>query len=147
MKKDTRAAEGVGPYRNNENAARQEALYRFLLVRGDHWTSMEQATDSIPLYPAYFRTSYHNSSARRLLTRDIEYINGSEKFPKIIVSTSRGIKLATGKDFERFLEAELREVFLKLKRLRRLARKGSRDQQIDLEGRIAETFLGRKADG
>ena len=131
------------PYTPEEDRARREALYSFLLARGDKWTSMEQATDSIPLYPAYFRNSYHNSTARRLLTRDIEQMNGSEKFEKIIVSGSRGIKLATETDFEKFLEAELREVFRKLKRLRRLARKGSRDQQINLEGRIAETFLGR----
>ena len=131
-----------GP-RDEEDEARQEALYSFLLARGDKWTSMEQATDSVKEYPAYFRGTYHNSYARRLLTRDIEQMNGSEKFEKIIVSGSRGIKLATETDFEKFLEAELREVFRKLKRLRRLARKGSRDQQINLEGRIAETFLGR----
>ena len=130
-----------GP-RAEEDEARQEALYSFLLARGDKWTSMEQTTDSIPLYPAYFRNSYHNSTARRLLTRDIEAVNSADKFEKIIVSGSRGIKLATETDFEKFLEAELREVFRKLKRLRRLARKGSHDQQIDLEGRIAETFLG-----
>lgn len=131
------------PYTPEENSRRREALYRFLLQRGDRWTSMEQTTDSISLYPAYFRSSYHNSGARRLLTDDIEQINNSDKFEKIIVSGSRGIKLATSADFERFLKAEFREVFKKLKRLRRIAKKGSRDQQINLEGEIAAAFLGR----
>lgn len=132
-------------YTNEENTARQEALYRFLLSRGDAWTSMAQATDSVKEYPAFFPgKSYHNSTARRLLTWDIEQINGNDGFQKIIVSGSRGIKIATETEFEKFLHAELREVFRKLKRLRRLARKGSRNQQIDLEGRIAEAFLVRK---
>lgn len=130
-------------YTVTENIARQEALYLFLLARGDAWTSMAQATDSVALYPAFFTSIYHNSYARRLLTADIEAINDSENFDKIIVSGSRGIKLATEKEFSRFLNAELKEVFRKLARLRKLARKGGRDQQIDLEGKIAEAFLGR----
>ena len=124
-----------------ENMDRRQTLYRFLLSRGDKWTSMEQTTDSIRLYPAYFKTTYHNSVARRMLTADIEAINNSDQFDKIIVSGNRGIKLATEPEFERFLDAELREVFGKLRRLRRLARKVSRDQQMDLEGRIQDVFL------
>ena len=130
-----------GP-RAEEDQARQEALYSFLLARGDKWTSMEQTTDSIPLYPAYFRDSYHNSTARRLLTRDIEAVNSADKFEKIIVSGKHGIKLANESDFQKFLKSEFKEIFAKLRRVRTIARKGSRDQQIDLEGRIAETFLG-----
>ncbi len=126
-----------------ENMDRRQTLYRFLLSRGDKRTSMEQTTDSIRLYPAYFKTTYHNSVARRMLTADIEAINNSDRFEKIIVSGNRGIKLATEPEFERFLSAEFREVFKKLKRLRRIARKGSRDQQINLEGEIAAAFLGR----
>lgn len=126
-----------------ENMDRRQTLYRFLLSRGDKWTSMEQTTDNIRLYPAYFKTTYHNSVARRMLTADIEAINNSDHFDKIIVSGNRGIKLATEPEFERFLSAEFREVFKKLKRLRRIARKGSRDQQINLEGEIAAAFLGR----
>lgn len=129
------------PYLHEDNAARQEALYRFLLERGDQWTSMEQTTDSIKLYPAYFRTNYHNSAARRLLTHDIEQINASERFEKIIVSGSHGIKIANESEFSRFLTAELKEVFKKLWRVRKLAGKAGHDQQIDLEGQIREAFL------
>ena len=130
-------------YSQDENKARQEALYRFLLSRGDQWTSMEQATDAVALYPTFYRGTYHNSRARRMLTSDIERINGRNCFDKIIVSGSRGIKLATEKDFAHFIDSELREVFAKLKRIRTIARKASRDQQISMEGKIAEAFLGR----
>lgn len=128
-------------YTSEENARRQEELYQFLLSRGDKWTSMEQTTDTIRSYPAYFRTTYHNSTARRLLTRDIEAINNSDCYEKIIISGSRGIKLATESEFSRFVRAEMREIFKKLKRLRLIIRKGTRDQQTDLWGEIKEAFL------
>jgi len=124
-----------------EDRERREALYSFLLARGDKWTSMEQTTDSIPMYPTYTRSTYHNSTARRLLTRDIEAVNSSDKFEKIIVSGKYGIKLANENDFQKFLKSEFGEIFRKLRRVRRIAQKGSRDQQIDLEGQVREAFL------
>ena len=126
----------------DQNDERRQALYDLLVERGDKWCRMEFITDSISLYPAFFTTNYHNSRARRMLTADIEYINNSDKYDKIIVSTSRGVKIASEKDFEKFMAAELREVFAKLKRLRKLEKKGTRDQQINLEGEIADAFLG-----
>ena len=128
-------------YTHEEDLARQEELYKFLLSRGDKWTSMEQTTDTIRLYPAYFRTTYHNSSARRMLTKDIEAVNGSGKYPRIIISGSRGIKLATKKEFDRFVASETKEIFTKLKRLRRILSKGSVDQMLDLQGKITEAFM------
>ena len=103
---------------------------------------MEQTTDSIPMYPTYTRSTYHNSTARRLLTRDIEAVNSADKFEKIIVSGKYGIKLANENDFQKFLKSEFGEIFRKLRRVRTIARKGSKDQQIDLEGQIREAFLG-----
>ncbi|MBQ9347888.1 MAG: hypothetical protein IJT94_11230 [Oscillibacter sp.] len=129
-------------YTPEEDRARQEELYKFLLGRGDKWTSMEQTTDTIRLYPAYFRTTYHNSTARRLLTRDIETINLSGRYEKVIISGTKGIKLATRDEFSRFVKAECREIFAKLKRVRQIIRKGSDDQQVDFEGEIREAFLG-----
>ena len=129
-------------YTPEEDRERREALYGFLLARGDKWTSMEQTTDSIPMYPTYTRSTYHNSTARRLLTRDIEAVNSSDKFEKIIVSGKYGIKLANENDFQKFLKSEFGEIFRKLRRVRTIAGKGSKDQQIDLEGQIREAFLG-----
>ena len=133
------------PYTPEQNALRQEALYRFLLRRGDEWTSMEETTRRVELYPHINSNyhSHHNSSARRLLTRDIEKINASDNYEKIIISGNRGIKIADENEFRAFLRSELREIFAKLRRVRQIARKGSRDQQIDIEGRIAQAFLRR----
>ena len=117
------------------------ALMLFLYERGDKWTPMAQVTDSVSLYPAFFNTNYHNSWARRLLTRDIEYINSTDVFDRIIISGSKGIKIASEDELTDFLKAETVEVFRKLKRLRKIAKKAARDQQLTIEGRIKEVFL------
>ena len=126
---------------HDENRTRQEELYFFLQKRGNRWTRMEQVTDSIKLYPAFFTGNYHNSRTRRLLTRDIETINSSDHYSKIIVSGSRGIKLASSQEFERFARSELSEVFKKLRRVRKIISKGNHDQQTTLEGEIVDAFM------
>ena len=49
--------------------------------------------------------------------------------------------LANEKEFSKFIKSELREIFKKLRRVRKIAKKGSHDQQINVEGKIAEAFL------
>ena len=129
---------------SKESSARQEALYAFLLKRDDRWTTMEEATDSVNLYPTFYLKSYHDSDARRMLTRDIQEINTSPLYDKIILSETRGIKLATKNEAASFLHREAGEIFRKLKRIRQMEAKIRRDQQISLEGRICEAFLGGK---
>ena len=131
-------------YTAEENKERQEALYRFLLSRGDHWTPSDMATSFVIQYPAYFGDKYHSSNASRLLSSDIQEINGSKDYDKIIVSGNRGIKLATEEEFSKFIGSELNEIFSKLKRVRKIIRKGNRNMQLDMEGRIAEAFLTEK---
>ena len=127
---------------DEEHKARRNDLYRFLLSRGDRWTPMRTVTDSINLYPTFYEKNYHNSGARRLLTGDIQAINDDPRYEKVIVSGDRGIKLANEKDFDNFINAESREIFQKLARLRRIIKNGSRNQQMDLNERIYQAFLG-----
>ncbi len=122
-----------------EAEARQEALYCFLSEK-ETWVSMREAAASVGLYPPFFTAVYHNSAARRILTADIEAVNSSDKYEKTIISGSRGIKLATEEEFDSFIAAELAEIFKKLKRIRKLMKKGGKNKQIDIEGKIAEAF-------
>ena len=133
-------------YTAEENKERQEALYRFLLSRGDRWTPSEMATAFVKQYPAVFTNNYHSSGASRLLSSDIQDINGSDEFNCIIISGNRGIKLATEEEYERFVGSELTEIFNKLRRVRKIIKKGSRNMQLDMEGKISEAFL-EKDDG
>ena len=120
---------------------RRKMLYGFLLSRGDKWTPMRDVTKSIILYPELYNGNYHNSGARRLLTRDIKYINNSSEFEKIIISGDRGIKLANQRECEKFMRSEYREVFRKLKQVRRIGTKVLKDQQMDFEGQVYQAFI------
>ena len=125
----------------SEAAQRQQELYDFLTIRGERWTPMRNVTGTIGLYPGHRRGDYHNSSARRLLTRDIEQINNNSKFEKVIISGNKGIKLANEREFEKFIMAEYREIFKKLKQIRTIGKKVLRDQQMDFEGKVYEAFM------
>jgi hypothetical protein len=131
-------------YTCDETTARQEELYSFLLGRGDQWTPMRDIPDHLYLTPSPRASgNFHNSGARRQLTRDIEAINGSGDYDKIIISGNQGIKLATKDEFERFVRAEMREIFRKIRRVRKILRKGSLDQQQTIRGEIVQAFLGQ----
>ena len=121
---------------------RQANLYAFLMKKGDMWTRMIEASCCVDGYPIGWTTSFHNSQARRLLTRDIEEINSSDKYEKIIISGNRGIKLANAKEYDRFISAEYAEIFRKLRRVRGICVKGGLNNQADLEGQIREAFMG-----
>ncbi len=122
------------------NETRQAELYGFLVKRGENWTPMQTAVNHLDQYPAY-GINFHNSGSRRLLTADIEEINASDQYEKIIISGNRGIKLANEKEYRKFLGSEYAEIFRKLKRVRKIARKAGSDQQISMEGKIREAFL------
>lgn len=125
-----------------EKKMRQEALKSFLLSRGNVWTSMEQVTGCINLYPAIFTGPYHDSPQRRLLSEDINNINNDPDFQKIIIHSNDGIKLAANeKEAVGYYNSRKKEALKMLKMAHRIAKKISRDQQISLEGDVAEVFL------
>ena len=124
-----------------EKKARQEALYNFLISRGNVWTSTAECTDSINLYPAFFKGYYHNSAARRHLTEDISNINRNPKYEKIIVHSNDGIKIATEEEAIAYLKSRKKEAIKMLAAVSAIAKKISRDQQLNLQGEIAEAFL------
>ena len=123
------------------NEERQANLYEFLLKKGDMWTRMIEASCCVEGYPIGWTSSFHNSQARRVLTRDIEEINASDKYEKIIISGNRGIKLANAEEFERFVRSEYAEIFRKLRRVRSISWKGALNLQGDLDGNIIESFI------
>lgn len=129
------------PYELNETGWRQAELYRFLLSRRNDWTPMREVVLRSDLYPDIPFRGFHNTHARRMLTADIAAINDSEEYPMIIISGSRGIKLADRAEYERFIKSELTEIFRKLRRIRKMARKAGLDGQAQLWGEIREAFM------
>ncbi len=112
---------------------RQDELYAFLASRED-WTPMRDVAGNLRgIYGwGWGSGGFHNSGIRRMITDDIEKINQSDEYDMIIISGSRGIKLATRGEFARWATAEYAEIFRKLKRVRHLTDKAGLDGQLRL---------------
>ena len=73
---------------------------------------------------------FHDSAARHQLTKDIRAINQSEAIQKIIISNSKGVKIANREEFAQYISAEFAAIFRKLARTRQKARKAGLDGQM-----------------
>lgn len=116
---------------------RQWALYRFLKEQGDQWT--KQITVAEKIYETSGKhygdsgkhyDSFHDSPARMQMTADIRAINDSDVIQKVIISSSKGVKIANGAEFERYIRKEIGAAIRKLLRAKRKAAKGKLNGQM-----------------
>ena len=112
---------------------RQKALYDYLVNKGDQWTKQEQV--AYDLFEHYdirtlcFGVDFHNSTARHIMTKDIQVINDSEEIQKIILSGAKGVKISTEQEFNKYIKRQYISVFKRLNRVRKKERKGSLNGQ------------------
>lgn len=125
---------------------RQKALYDYLVSMGDEWTT--QADIARELYEYYGNgecclapKEFHDTTERLEMAKTCREINASCDFEKIIISNSKGIKLATEEEFNKYINNQYRSIFKKLKRTRELHRKANRNNQINFMGEFVESFL------
>ena len=125
---------------------RHYKLYEYLLDKEDQFTPQHQVARD--LYEYYGNgecclepKDYHNTAERVLITKDIREINDGNTFEKIIISNSKGIKLATEEEFNAFIKRQYNSAIRKLARIYRIAKKGNRHNQIDFGGHTVEAFL------
>ena len=119
--------------------ARRDALYAFLRGR-EGWIPMQDLAYYVKdIYPTYgWVSNFHNSHIRRKLTADIEAINGDPKYERVIISGNRGVKIADNDELDRFLRSEYKEIFRKLDRVRRFAKKAYPEGQFTLFSNLEE---------
>ena len=118
---------------------KHRALYEYLESKGNTWTSqVEVARD---LYADFGNgeccltpDEYHDTHERKLLSIAISDINASLEFPKIIISSSKGIKFANENEHRRYLKSQYHSVLRKLKRLSVMEKKGNLHNQIGIDG-------------
>lgn len=115
----------------SELTPRQWKLYNYLKERGDVWVYQYEIGRALYGYSGK-ATGFHDTGARHALTDDIRAINDSNVIQKIILSTPRGIKLATKEEFEQYIKGEFAAVFRRLARVRKKAKKGLHDGQIKI---------------
>ena len=127
---------------------RQKALYDYLLARGDKYTPQCEIARSDELFKYYGNgecclapKEFHDTVERAYISEDIREINASAEIDKIIISSSKGIKIATEAEFDRYIKAQYNATIRKLSRIYKMAKKGNRNGQIDFGGHTVEAFL------
>ena len=121
----------------SELNARQWALYNLLKNNPDsymtQWDIARKLKDFYAPNMGFWDCEYdtfHDSAARHMLTNDIRAINKSEVIQKIIISTSKGVKIASQEEFAKYINAEFASIFRKLARTRQKAKKAGLDGQM-----------------
>lgn len=125
---------------------RQSKLYEYLLLRNGEWTT--HAEIARELYAEYGNAEcclepkgYHDTTERGYISDDIRAINISAGFEKIIISSSKGVKIANEAEFDTYIKNQYNATIRKLARIYKMAKKGNRDGQIDFGGHTVEAFL------
>ena len=127
---------------------RQKELYEWLLKAStidNNFKSKEFICTALShLYPRFLEnSSEHNSKAFWTLRKDVRAINFSE-VEKIIVSSSKGYKIATKEEAERYVKRRLKSSLVSLKLYWNIKHKMERDGQIDMNLHEVETYVGVK---
>jgi hypothetical protein len=126
---------------------RHEALYNYLLGKGDTWTpQVEVARDLFEHFGngecCLAPEEYHDTQERHLLSKAISEINLSPEFDKIIVSSVKGIKIANEEEHQRYVLGQYRAALRKLKRVVIMEKKGNLNGQIGINGKTISAFIG-----
>ena len=127
---------------------RHRALYEYLLDKGDVWCSQAEIARDLYEYfgngQAYFvPKEYHDTTERAWLSKTCSEINESMEYEKIIISSSKGIKLANEEEFERYIKNLYSAIFKRLRRVRIMEKKGNANGQINFNGDEVEAFLNK----
>lgn len=114
---------------------RQKKLLEFLKKNDDEFLSQYEISRQLPHLYFYDggTEEFHDSNARKWLTKDIRAINADNAVEAIILSSSRGVKIATREEFERGMRAEFAAIFRRLKRAYAKARKGAKCGQFEFD--------------
>ena len=114
---------------------RQNTLLEFLRRNQNKYLSQYEISQALPKYYFYDGEpdDFHNSKARLRITADIRNINLDTTVNSLILSNSRGVKIATQEEFEQGMKAEFSAIFRRLKRAYEKARKGTNNGQLEFD--------------
>lgn len=131
----------------SELNSRQWALYNYLKERGDQWTYQYEIARELYGYESP-PDGFHDSRARHVMTKDIRTINKSNVIQKVIITGSKGIKLASKDEFVDYLKRQYSALWRRKERIDKIARKWLNDQQMRIvfghERDTIEAFIDGK---
>lgn len=121
---------------------KDQALYELLLKNKDKYLTQEEVWEELNHDRWLWRDgSFHDSQERIALTKQINRLNRSYDFEGIIVSNSKGIKLATEKEAIKQLKSIYAMACKKLKYARDLEKKINRNGQFDIELKEYHSYI------
>ena len=131
---------------------RREALYNHLIGKGDVWTSMREIAQTLAAFyepkQGEEGKSFHQSYARRTLTKDIKAINLDTEKEKVIVTGSKGVKIATRDECIQHIARTYAANMRRLSYAKIIRTKAGLDGQYTLDERkIIETFINNNFGG
>ena len=113
---------------------RRKALYDYLCKNPDIWHKQAAIAASLPMEYGIAEGFFPFSGVRRTMTDDIKCINEDTAFRFIIISGTRGCKIANAAEAEKFCKSEAGEIFKKLRRLRSIEKKLAINGQVHFNG-------------
>lgn len=126
----------------------QWKLYNYLKEKGDVWTTQKEVAHALKDWydVSLDDNNFHDCKARLQMTVDIRKINESSVIQKVIISSSKGIKIANEEEFERYIKKEIMAAVRKLMRAKQKLKKGELNGQYKItfgknERNIIEAFL------
>lgn len=130
---------------------RQKILLEFLKKQDSPLTAHKITHTlgwEIPIkeYQSTFRevaanTPSHDRNARKYLTADIRAINNDSDVEVIILSTSKGIKIANEQEFGKYISRKYASLWKRKKRLDKILKKAGLDEQGYITGVFVKAFF------
>lgn len=124
----------------SELTTRQWKLYEFLKSQED-WVKQEHISSSLPDLYGTDETPFHDTMARMHITNDIRAIKKSDIIQKIVISTTKGVKIATQDDFGIYFDHKLKALKKQMKLLYKQLKKAQLNNQTRIVYNSERDFI------
>ncbi len=110
----------------------QNALFDLLLNSKDGYITQYQISQTLPMFYRFDgdKNDFHDSKARLRIMLDIRKINADPDVPALVISNSRGVKIADEDEARAGMRSEYASIFRRLKRAYEKERKVTKDGQL-----------------
>ena len=126
--------------KKSELTPRQWKLYEFLKSQND-WVKQEHISSSLPDLYGTDKTPFHDTMARLNITNDIRAIKKSDIIQKIVISTTKGVKIATQDDFGIYFDRKLKSLKKQMKLLYKQLKKAQLNNQTRIVYNSERDFI------
>ncbi len=124
--------------------SRQWLLYGLLKTKKD-WVKQAKIQEDLPNeYPLIYEDKdmpFHDTSARQSITKDIRAIKNSDVIQKIILSSSKGIKIATAEEFDDYFSKKVSSLKRQFKLLYKQLKKAELNKQTRIVFNSERDFI------